>query len=56
MSLTPETAELAIAHVQVAYGCGDIKAITLMQGAAAEAGDEASLEALCQIKSALIGL
>lgn len=56
MSLTPETAVVAIAQVQMAYGCADIEAITLMQGAAAKAGDEASLEVLCQIKSALLGL
>lgn len=56
MSLTPETAVIAIAQVQAAYGCDDIEAITLMQGAAAKADDEGSLEVLCQIKSALLGL
>jgi hypothetical protein len=56
MSLTPEAAVVAIAQVQAAYDCGDIEAITLMQGAATKAGDEDSLEVLCQIKSALLGL
>lgn len=53
-SLTLETAVIAIAKVQAAYNCTDIEAITKMQGAAAESGDEFSLEVLCEIKSALI--
>ena len=56
MSLTPETAVIAIAKVQAAYNCTDLEAITKMQGAAAEAGDGASLEVLCDIKSVLLGL
>jgi hypothetical protein len=56
MSLTAEAAVIAIAQVQAAYNCADIEAVTLMQGAAAKAGDEGSLEVLCQIKSALLGL
>lgn len=54
MSLTTETAVIAIAQVQAAYNCSDLDAITRMQGAAAEAGDEASLEVLCAIKGVLI--
>jgi len=56
MSLNLETAVIAIAKVQATYGCTDIEAITKMQGAAAEAGDEASLEVLCHIKAELLGL
>lgn len=56
MSLTPETAVVAIAQVQSAYDCTDIEAVTLMQGAAAKAGDNGSLEVLCQIKATLLGL
>ena len=56
MSLTLETAVIAIAQVQAAYNCSDLEAITKMQGAAAQSGDEASLEALCQIKAVLLGL
>lgn len=52
--LTLETAVIAIAKVQAAYNCTDIEAITRMQGAAAECGDEFSLEVLCEIKSVLI--
>lgn len=56
MSLTPENAVMTIAKVQAAYNCTDLEAITKMQGAAAKAGDETSLEVLCNIKSALLGL
>lgn len=53
-SLTIETAVMAIANVQAAYGCSDIEAISKMQSAAAKAGDEHSLDILCEIKSVLI--
>jgi hypothetical protein len=56
MSLKLETAVIAIAQVQAAYSCSDLEAITKMQGAAAKAGDEESLAALCRIKAALLGL
>ncbi|WP_219097558.1 hypothetical protein [Pseudomonas sp. UMAB-40] len=56
MILTLETAVIAIAKVQAAYSCTDLEAITKMQGAAAQAGDEASLEVLCEIKSVLLGI
>ena len=56
MSLTFETAVMAIAKVQAAYNCSDIQAITKMQGAAVQAGDEASLEVLCGIKAKLLGI
>lgn len=55
MSLTLETAVMAIAKVAVAHECSELEAITLMQGAAAAAGDEESLEILCKIKSDLLG-
>ena len=55
-SLTIESAVIAIAQIQVAYGCSDIEAITRMQSAAASVGDEASLDVLCEIKSHLLGL
>lgn len=55
-SLTLETAIPAIAQVQAAYGISDLDAITKMQGAAAKAGDEESLEVLCEIKNALLDL
>lgn len=54
MSLTFETAVMAIAKVQVAYNCSELEAITRMQGAAAKAGDEVSLEILCNIKRQLL--
>ncbi|WON77548.1 hypothetical protein [Serratia sp. UGAL515B_01] len=53
-SLTLETAIIAIAKVQAAYNCADLEAITRMQAAACKAGDEASLEVLCEIKSQLL--
>lgn len=53
-SLTFETAVMAIAKVQVAYSCSELEAITKMQGEAAKAGDEPSLEILCEIKGQLI--
>lgn len=56
MQLTLESAVKAIAQVQAAYNCSDLEAITMMQGAAAKAGDEASLECLCLIKANLLGL
>jgi hypothetical protein len=56
MILTLETAVAAIAQVQAAYNCTELEAITKMQGAAAKAGDEGSLESLCAIKAALLGL
>ncbi|UXH41584.1 hypothetical protein [Pseudomonas promysalinigenes] len=56
MQLTLESAVQAIAKVQAAYNCSDLEAITKMQGAAAKAGDEASLECLCVIKATLLGL
>lgn len=56
MQLTLESAVQAVAKVQAAYNCTDLEAITKMQGAAAKAGDEASLEFLCQIKATLLGL
>lgn len=56
MSLTIETAVIAIAKVQAAYDCTDIEAITKMQGAAAGADDEDSLDVLCHIKAELLGL
>lgn len=56
MSLTLETAVTAIAQVQAAYSCTDVEAITKMQGAAAKAGDEGSLEVLCAIKASLLGI
>lgn len=56
MSLTPETVVMAIAKVQAAFNCTDLEAITKMQGAAAKAGDETSLEVLCNIKSALLAI
>ena len=49
-----ETAVMAISKLVVAYNCTEIEAITKMQGAAAKAGDDASLEALCEIKGKLI--
>lgn len=55
MSLTFETAVMAIAKVAVAHECSELEVITMMQCAAAAAGDEASLEVLCQIKSELLG-
>lgn len=54
MSLTFETAVMAIAKVAVVHECSELEAITLMQGAAAAAGDEPSLEVLCGIKSELL--
>lgn len=56
MSLTLESAVIAIAKVQAAYSCTDLEAITRMQAASAKAGDESSLEVLCQIKSVLLDL
>lgn len=56
MILTLETAVDAIAKVQAAYNCTDLEAITKMQGAAAKAGDDGSLEVLCAIKAALLGI
>lgn len=53
-SLTFETAVMAIAKVQVAHECSELEAISMMQSAAAHAGDEASLEVLCEIKGKLI--
>ena len=53
-SLNLETAVMAIAKVQAAYSLTDLEAITKMQGAAAAAGDEASLEVLCEIKAELL--
>lgn len=53
-SLTIETAIIAIAKVQTAYKCTDLEAISKMQAAAAKAGDEQSLDALCEVKSVLI--
>ncbi|MGQ6546012.1 hypothetical protein ACUNEV_00525 [Serratia sp. IR-2025] len=53
-SLTLETAVIAIAKVQAAYNCSDVEAVTKMQSAACKAGDEASLDVLCEIKSQLI--
>ncbi|WP_158785125.1 hypothetical protein [Pantoea sp. BAV 3049] len=53
-SLTLETAVIAISKVQAAYGCTDLEAITKMQGAAAAAGDDQSLEVLCEIKNVLL--
>jgi hypothetical protein len=50
------TADIAIEAVQAAHNCSDIAAITLMQEAAAKAGDERSLVLLCDIKAELIGL
>lgn len=55
MSLTVETAVAAISEVQVAFNCTDLEAITKMQGSAAKAGDELSLQALCEIKAVLLG-
>lgn len=56
VSLTFESAVMAIAKVRVAYNCSEMDAITKMQEAAAKAGDEASLDVLCSIKSKLLGL
>jgi hypothetical protein len=56
MSLTLETAVAAIAKVQAAYSCTYLEAITKMQGAAVVAGDESSLEVLCEIKAVFLGL
>ncbi|MNJ82008.1 hypothetical protein D3C77_811310 [compost metagenome] len=53
-SLTFETAVMAISKVQVAYSCSELEAITKMQGESVKAGDEASLEVLCEIKGRLI--
>lgn len=55
-SLNFQTAVMAIAKVQVAHECSELDAITMMQGAAAAAGDESSLEVLCKIKSELLEL
>lgn len=55
-SLNFETAVMAVAKVQAAYNITDLEAITRMQGLAAKAGDEASLEVLCEIKSELLKL
>nr|DAH85552.1 MAG TPA: hypothetical protein [Caudoviricetes sp.] len=52
--LTIESAIIAIAKVQAAYNCTDLEAISKMQAAAAKAGDEQSLDVLCEIKSELI--
>ena len=52
--LTIESAVIAIAKVQAAYNCTDLEAISKMQAAAAKAGDEKSLDVLCEIKSELI--
>lgn len=54
VSLTIETAVIAITKVQVAYNCTDIEAISRMQSAAAKAKDETSLDVLCEIKRELI--
>lgn len=53
-SLTIETAVIAIAKVQAAYNCTDLEAITKMQAEAAKAGDEKSLDVLCEVKGVLI--
>lgn len=53
-SLNFETAVMTISKVVVAYSCTELEAITKMQGAAAKAGDDASLEVLCEIKEKLI--
>ncbi len=45
----------AIAAVQAAYHCPELEAITKMQGAAAAAEDEWSLEILCEMKNAILG-
>ncbi|BBV03972.1 hypothetical protein [Providencia rettgeri] len=54
MSLTIETAVVAIAKVQSTFKCSDVEAISKMQSAAAKSGDEKSLEILCEIKRELI--
>ena len=54
MSLTFETAVMAIAKVAVAHECSELEAITMMQSAAASTGDEKSLEILCDIKRELL--
>lgn len=56
MSLTLQTVKRAIADVQAAHQCTALDAITKMQGEAAGAGDEPSLEVLCAIKADLLGL
>lgn len=53
-SLNFEAAVMAISKVVVAYNCTELEAITKMQGSAAKAGDDASLEVLCEIKGKLI--
>ena len=54
MSLTLETAIIAITQVQVAYNCSDLEAISKMQAEAAKVGDEESIEVLFVIKNELI--
>lgn len=54
MTLTHESVVMGIAQVQADYGCTELEAITKMQSAAAAVGDEAALEVLCEIKSAVL--
>jgi len=54
MSLTAETAPAAIEAIKNVFHCTDLEAITKLQGEAAKAGDEPSLEVLCASKWKLI--
>ncbi|QHJ79738.1 MAG: hypothetical protein [Caudoviricetes sp.] len=52
--LTKQNVEMAVEKVKEAYGCNALTAITKMQEAAHKAGDEKSLDVLCELKSEII--
>jgi hypothetical protein len=46
----------AVRQAAIESGMTDLQALTAMQAGAAKIGDNAALEALCAIKSELLGL